>query len=689
MAWIKRTATALLIVLLLLAGAVAWLLAGIDVNRYKPQFEQLAAKHGIALALDGDIGWQLWPDLALQLDGVQLAPLAQPDQPLVKADRIAVGVALMPLLKKRIEAQEILLQKPQIQLTVDKNGRGNWQQLTQAVEEQQSRAAEEPPKLQVPAGKSGPGDRQLQLALDKLRIEDGRVSYSDAGSETQYTVEKLRLTADNLVPGGEPGQVSANALVSGSALQQAVTLELNGTLALDEGIRGLRLQPLQLSVSSGPAAALVSLRGHLRRNGPDAPWRMQLNLKAEAEPLRPWLDIMGTGLSVRSDTALQKFSLETSIEGTGRKLELTPLQLQLDETQFTGSAQLRNADMPGLDLTLRGGALIVDNYLPPPPAEASAEPAEAPVEPAPAAAEPEPVPLPLTAMRGFNANIDLGMEQLRAFDIQLDRPQLQLTIDNGLYRLQKLSAGLYGGELNTNGTFNARAQSAETSVSGGLTGVELARLQQALFPSERVKLSGSASVNWTAQTHGADTAQLQEQLRAAIQVSSDQLALAPFNLERGMCQLVSLVEKSPLPQREWPAQTRLQDLRANIAVDGTQVQVREIQGGIENIAMSGDGSLDLQKSEFDFALGLALAGQKTSADGCSVQNDRWRNRPLPLRCKGNFDDAGIGSCKPDSRRLDDLVREELKYKAEKKYGRKVQEKVDELKDRLKGLFRRD
>lgn len=688
MAWIKRTFIVLLVVFLLLAGAVAWLLAGLDVNQYKPQLEQLAAKQGIALKLDGDIGWQLWPNIALKLEGVQLAPLPQPEQPLVRADKVAVGVALMPLLKKRIEAQEILLMGPQIDLTVDEQGRGNWELLTEAMEAQKKDEAEQPPKLAIPERKAADkAGQDLNLALEKLRIEDGRLSYRDASNKTEYIVGQLRVAADNLVPGGEPGQVEASAQISGSALKQPVELNLSSTLALDEGLNGLRLQPLQLELTSGEAAAEINLRGHVRRTAADQPWQIQMNVSAGAEPLRPWLAVTGTELATQSGAVLQKLSLETSVEGTDKKLDLTPLQLQLDDTVFAGSAQLRNAEMPGLDLTLRGGALVLDDYLPPPAPEAEQPEAETPAAPA------EPVPLPLTAMRGFNANLDLSLEQVKAVDLQLDSPRLQLTIDNGLYQLQKLSADLYGGELSSNGQFNARGQSAEASINGGLANVEISKVQQALFPGDdqgnKVQLSGRTSVSWTAQTRGADTAELQKQLRATVQLSSEQLSLAPFNLEKGMCQLVSYAEKTPMPEREWPASTRLQDLRVNIAIEGDKAKIQEVQAGIENIAMTGDGEIDLEKQEFDFALGLALVGERTSADGCTVRNDRWRNRPLPLRCKDSFADAGVGSCKPDSRRLDDLLREELKYKAEKKYGEKVDKKVEELKEKFKGLFKRD
>ncbi|WP_445356486.1 AsmA family protein [Microbulbifer sp. ANSA002] len=722
MAWIKRTFIALLVVFLLLAGAVAWLLAGLDINQYKPQLEKLAAKQGISLQLQGDIGWQLWPKLGLQLDDVTMAPLQLPKETLVRADKIAVGVALKPLLQRRVEAEEIVLVAPQIELSVDKEGRGNWELISEALEAKKK----QPPKLEIPKETQESAAQQVELSLDKLRIEKGLLSYSDARSGKAYKVENLSIIADNLVPGGEPGRLNADASVTGSDLRYPLKLKMDSTLALDEGLNGLRLQPLQLVLTSdNNAKATMHLRGYVRRDNGNQPWRVQMNLNASADPLRPWLELTGSEVVTRDSAALQKLSIEASIEGTEQKINLTPLQLQLDGTTFNGNAQLRNAEMPGLDLSLRGGAFNLDNYLPPadekggkqgektsgesttkaPSTEATAQSVESTQTPTSAETlsaqqtekkattkagtqQVSAEPLPLSDLRGFNANINLALDQLQAAGLQLDSPEILLTVDNGLYQLQKLSADLYGGQLNSNGQFNARAQTAEGQVRGGLVGVDIGKVQKALFPNEKVQVAGEASVNWDGQTKGKTSTDLQQNLRAAVNVSSKELSIAPFNLEKSMCQLFSYAENTPLPERNWPAQTDLQDVRATIAVKGDEVKVTEILAGIENIAMTGDGEVDLKKQDFDFALGLALVGESTSADGCTVKNKRWRNRPLPLRCKGDFDDVGPTTCKPDSRRLDDLVREELKYKAKKKYGDKVEEKVDELKEKLKNLFGR-
>ncbi|WP_428819436.1 AsmA family protein [Microbulbifer sp. MCCC 1A16149] len=697
MAWIKRGLITLVVLFALFAGVIAWFLSGLDANQYKPKIVKLAADQGIALTLDGDIGWQIWPNIALKLEGVKLAPLALPSESLLEADKVAVGVALMPLLDKRIEAKEVVLLGPQVALTVDQNGKGNWELITEAMDAKaeldEKQQQEQPPKLDVPEESAEPA-QGLELALEQLRLEDGVLRYTDKQTGTEYAISKLHISADNLVPGGKPGEVQLRAEIAGSDLPEPVNLDIHSTLAIDEGLNGLRVQPANIKLTGAEGAeAKINLRGNVRRAKSDAPWQIQLNLNVDVEPITGWLAAVGSEFKPQSSSALQKLHIETDISGTDKQMFLEPLQLVLDDNRLEGSASFQASTtangVPSVSLSLTGGELNVDDYLPPP--AAGPQPDELTADVAAA----QPVPLPLESMRGFNAKLDLTLEKLHALDFEIDQPQLAVNVNNGLYQLNKLAAGLYGGTLNSTGVFNARGNSARGELSGGLTGVEISKVQEALFASDepeaanakKVTLSGKTDLTWVGQTNGADTLALQKNLRAAVQLNSKELSLAPFNLEKGMCQLVSYAEKTPMPEKEWPAQTRLQDLRTSVNLNGDVAKVEGINAGIENIALTGDGTVDLEQQQFDFALGLALVGEKTSGNGCSVQNSRWRNRALPLRCKAKFDEAGATTCKPDSRRLDDLIREELKYKAEKKYGDKVEEKTEDLKDKLKDKFK--
>ncbi|MGD9660666.1 MAG: AsmA family protein [Porticoccaceae bacterium] len=65
--FLKFSAIAVLIVLLILGGVVAYLMFAIDINSYKPQIEQAAKEQGIELDIQGQLGWSFFPTIAISV----------------------------------------------------------------------------------------------------------------------------------------------------------------------------------------------------------------------------------------------------------------------------------------------------------------------------------------------------------------------------------------------------------------------------------------------------------------------------------------------------------------------------------------------------------------------------------------------------------------------------------------------
>ena len=100
MSHISKFALSILFVLILLAGAgyvgVRMLLA--DPDQYREALaEQMAAKTGYAIEFE-TLEWQLWPDVAIRLDGILVSALTG-SKPLAVIDTLAIDVKLMPLLR--------------------------------------------------------------------------------------------------------------------------------------------------------------------------------------------------------------------------------------------------------------------------------------------------------------------------------------------------------------------------------------------------------------------------------------------------------------------------------------------------------------------------------------------------------------------------------------------------------------
>ena len=76
-----------------------------DANQLKPILVKEADKQGIALTIDGDLGWQIWRNLAVTVEGVALAN-SKTRAPLAELQSAALSVELMPLLNVLVSIEK-------------------------------------------------------------------------------------------------------------------------------------------------------------------------------------------------------------------------------------------------------------------------------------------------------------------------------------------------------------------------------------------------------------------------------------------------------------------------------------------------------------------------------------------------------------------------------------------------------
>lgn len=132
----------------------------------------------------GDIGLALSLRPTLELTDVALANMEGGSRPqMLTARRVAVQVAILPLLSRRVEIARIELDQPDLLLETAADGRANWQFRPAAPAAAPSPA--------TPAAPSAP----LQIALDDLRLEGARITWRDGRAGTAETVEIPRLEA--------------------------------------------------------------------------------------------------------------------------------------------------------------------------------------------------------------------------------------------------------------------------------------------------------------------------------------------------------------------------------------------------------------------------------------------------------------------------------------------------------------
>jgi AsmA protein len=213
----------------------------------------------------GSAGISVAGGLGVTLSNVALAaPAVMGGAPLLRADRIEVRLALLPLIVREVKVERLSLTRPTIALRVDQEGRRSWDfALREAPPVRYAQAAGRttdakrlPPELREfakgstpqPAG-SGTSLGLEGLSLADVRIRDGIVRYSDLpnGLARELRVDTARLA---LPQAGGPLDLEGQVLLAGERLAVEGRLDTPRDLLAD------RTADLRLKIDGAP----VSLR---------------------------------------------------------------------------------------------------------------------------------------------------------------------------------------------------------------------------------------------------------------------------------------------------------------------------------------------------------------------------------------------------------------------------------------------
>ncbi len=194
------------IILIIVAGLVA-LPFIVDPNDYKDEIStQVEKMTGRNLTLQGDIGLSVFPWIALELGPLSLSNAEgfKADS-FAKVDAAEIRIKLMPLLKKQLEMDTIVLDGLVLNLETNKEGKTNWDDLTQADEvvKEDKQPSEE---------KAGPALAAVSIA--GVQLSNANILWSDASKGESFQLRNLNLNTDPLVPGEPTALETAFDLIS-------------------------------------------------------------------------------------------------------------------------------------------------------------------------------------------------------------------------------------------------------------------------------------------------------------------------------------------------------------------------------------------------------------------------------------------------------------------------------------------
>ncbi len=185
----------------LVIAAVFALILLIDPNDYKQELQDLAAEQGITLQLKGNLSWQLWPNLGIQVEQISVTPklpntLKQNKmalRPMADIARLSASVQLLPLFSGAIAVDGIVVEKAHFYLEKDNSGRGNWELPTNAEKTQAAALAQPTATKSEPSSETATTNSSLNLAISSIELRQISADYIDRATDQQLSLQQLNI----------------------------------------------------------------------------------------------------------------------------------------------------------------------------------------------------------------------------------------------------------------------------------------------------------------------------------------------------------------------------------------------------------------------------------------------------------------------------------------------------------------
>jgi AsmA protein len=650
---------------------------------------RISKQTGRELRIAGDLDFSVFPWLAVAVDELSLSNAPGfGDQPFARVGQARIGVALLPLLRKELVADEITLIGLELDLAVDASGRSNWEDLV----------SEEPAAEPAPDG--GPFSSQ-QIA--GLNIREANIVLRDQQAGTHYVLSGLDLQTGALGGSGPvPVELSARLedRVADSVMDVALTararadldaerydfedLELKLDLA-DAGdsliltapsvSADLAAQTLAIDAFTAKIAGLQASGGLKGRNILDEASLSGRLATGEFSP-KAVMAALGMEAPVTADPGvLGRARLESAFDGSAAALSLQGLVLELDDSRLSGTFGVSDFDQPRVRFDLAVDSIDLDRYLAPAAEEESDED----------------VALPTEAVRGVDVQGTLRAAKLRLAGLDLSEATVGVNVREGRLRLNPLTAGFYGGTYSGDVTLDGAGEVPVLSLDENVESIVFQRLLGDLAATDR--LSGTALGHLRASGRGDTLDAMLGSLDGELNLRLDEGALEGVNIWYEIRKGLALFQGRPAPAAE-PDRTVFSRLQFDAAIDGGVLRTRELIGELPFLTLTGDGTIDLAAQKVDLDLIAAVRNMPELAQDPLTAELKGKSMPLSIR--GPLTGPGISvdwqsmlKTKAQEKILEKLLGDEQEQPAaegESTEKSESDQRKDAARDLLRGLL---
>jgi uncharacterized protein involved in outer membrane biogenesis len=363
----------LIVSLLVIVAAIAgvwWLLS--DANRYKAQLVELVhARTGLAVTIDGDLSWRLWPPVQLVAHGVTADWTSDATTPLLTARTLRLDADLWPLLSATPKLVIEGVAVDGLHATLQQHGdRANW--MPPGHTGPALPPVPIPPPAETPAPGTTPATAPWEVA--EVSLSNAVIDYEVDGKATQISIDALQLK------GIAPEQVfPLHAKLSVKRADREIPLTIAAQLRFDAAVAQWQVDAIDIGGAYGNPGPAFKLTGDARANTRDGTLDLA-NAGIEIGNVSARFDIAATDLlmspqfsghldlpqqSLDSVTALLDTRVDVPIgvkaafSANEQRIDLTDTELRYGSALVTGKLGTALGSKPNVSFDLVADRLMV------------------------------------------------------------------------------------------------------------------------------------------------------------------------------------------------------------------------------------------------------------------------------------------------------------------------------------------
>ena len=565
---------------ILAIGTVLLLPNFVTLDQFKPQI--LAALHqstGREITIGGPIGFTVWPVLGLKLNDISIGnPEGARDPIMLAAKELSVGVTLSSLVDRKLDVREVRVIGAQINLSVDRAGKGNWQFTPKAG----APSAND----NKPAADSETADKKIAIQdinVQSVEIKDADISYEKAGL-TVADLQNINL-AFSMPSLDDAAKLTSDLELRGRKLQLAATIAQPRAI--------MSAKPSDIKVSFSIGGDKVALDGQLES------MKFTGTLDAAVSDLGA---LAGWASDKPASLPVKALSLNAQVAADAAHADLKQLTLALDDVKAMGSVGANwSGARPRVTADLDVGKLNLDKLMGTGSSAASATSASAG-----AATEPD-----LSGLNAVNADVTLRLAGLIVKNLELGSTTAKVSLQGGRLQSSLTPASFYDGTVTAKADVNAGSKSFAGSAT--LSGVNVEPVLVALNGASRLTGKGDFTVNVSGPVATPDA--IKRGLDGQGRFTFRDGAIKGVNIPALIRRAKSMLGATTTAESEGPQQTDFTELSGSFTINDGLVSNNDLKMLSPLVRVAGKGTFAIPAQEVKYRVDSSLVADLSGQGG--------------------------------------------------------------------------